>query len=286
MKQNLIVRMAGATALMLTALCACTADEDMPDFNDGTIDNTALDKLTTESCSYSTVEFEEYCMDYESYIASSNEWRPAPPAFPGHQYDESFIMANGRYAWPLGLRNVAYGYSRLYTPWKIYCEQTDYDKTIYIGQKVSVDKQEPSIWFGELTEFDDLKYLYDGDGLAQRQLHHLSSVYIIHFASDKFLKLSRLGVRYSEDENHKPVDMTVYKYTYVYKKEKADKKMLKKMAVYDSELDAKLDMINMMRRYFGRTVDVNKYLDPKDRVAESIIDFDKLEQDIRGGRVH
>ncbi|MDE6333834.1 MAG: hypothetical protein K2L77_04210, partial [Muribaculaceae bacterium] len=126
----------------------------------------------------------------------------------------------------------------------------------------------------------------DSDGPAQRQLHHLSSVYVIHFASDKFLKLSRLGVRYSEDENRNPVDMTVYKYIYVYKKDKADKKMLKKMAVYDSELEAKRDMINMMRRYFGRSVDVNKYLDPKDRVEESIIDFDKLEQDICNGRIH
>ena len=80
--------------------------------------------------------------------------------------------------------------------------------------------------------------------------------------------------------------MTVYKYIYVYKKDKADKKMLKKMAVYDSELEAKRDMINMMRRYFGRSVDVNKYLDPKDRVEESIIDFDKLEQDICNGRIH
>lgn len=80
--------------------------------------------------------------------------------------------------------------------------------------------------------------------------------------------------------------MTVHKYIYVYKKDKADKKILDKMAVYDSELEAKLDMINMMRGYFGNTVDVNKYLDPEDQVKESIIDFDKIEQDIRAGRIH
>ncbi|MDE6334697.1 MAG: hypothetical protein K2L77_08645, partial [Muribaculaceae bacterium] len=120
MKQNLIIRMAGAAALMLTAMCACTSDEDISDITDGKINNISLDKLTSESCLYSAIEFEEYCMDYESYIAGSNEWKPAPPAFPGHQYDKSFIIANGRYARQLGLLDVTYGYSRLYTPWKIY----------------------------------------------------------------------------------------------------------------------------------------------------------------------
>lgn len=285
MKQRIIIYIAIVT-MMLTAMYACSANEDTPDFNDGTIDNTTLDKLTTESCDYSTVEFEEYCMDYESFIAGSDEWKPAPPAFPGHQYDHSFIIANGRYASPLQLLNVTYGWSKLYTPWKVYCKETGYDKTICIGQKVSVNKQEPSMWFGELTNFDDLKYLYDGDGPAQRRLHHLSSVYRIHFANDKFLKLSRLDVRHAQDENHKPINMTVYKYIYLYKKDQAGQKALNDMAIYDSEIEAKLDMINMMRSYFGKTVDVNKYLDKDDMVNDPIIDFDKLEQDIRDGRIH
>lgn len=272
--------------LAMLLFAACSADEDMPDFTDGTIDNTFLDKLTTESYALSNVEFEESCMDYDSYIAGSDEWLPAPLAFPGHQYDQSFIIANGYHLKPLALTNVNYGCSRVYVPWKAYCKETGYNKTIYIGHKLSVDKHEPSMWFGELTNFDDLKYLFDGDGPAQRKLHHLSSVYQIHFASDKFLKLSRLGVLYAQDENHKPINMRVYKYIYVYKKDKADKKMLKEMAVYDSELEAKLDMINMMRSYFGKIVDVNKYLDKDDMVNDPIIDFDKLEQDLRNGRAH
>lgn len=142
------------------------------------------------------------------------------------------------------------------------------------------------MWFGELTNFDNLKYLDDGDGPAQRRLHHLSSVYRIHFANEKFLKLSRLGVRHAQDENHKPINMMVYKYIYVYKKDQADKKIFNGMAIYDSEMEAKLDMIDMMRSYFGKTVDVNKYLDQDDKVNDPIIDFDKLEQDIRDGLVH
>lgn len=286
MKQNLTFCMLAAAAIMLTAMYACSANEDIPDFTDGTIDNTSLDKLTTESCSYSSIEFEEYCMDYESYIAGSEEWGPAPLAFPGHQYNQSFVIADGRYAVPLSLTNVTYGSSRLLAPWKAYCNQTGYDKTIYIGYKISVNKQEPSLWYGELPNFEDHMGLYGVDGPAQRRLHHLSTVYSIHFASDKYLKLSKLGVRYATDENHKPVNIEVYKYIYVYKKDKADKKMLQKMAVYDSELEAKLDMINMMRSYFGKTVDVNKYLDQDDKVNDPIIDFDKLEQDIRDGLVH
>ncbi len=287
MKLNITKYLAKAAVVMLVAMCSCSADEDAQDITDGKIDFTSIDQLATESCSYMEVDFEETCMDYESYIAGSDEWQPAPLAFPGHSYDQSFIIANGRYISPMALLNTTYGWSRLYWPWKAYCKETGYDKTICIGKKISVDKQEPSMWFGDLKNFDDLEeYFYDGDGSAQRRLHHLTSVYLIHFASDKYLKLSRLGVRYTTDENHKPTNMTVHKYIYVYKKDKADKKILDKMAVYDSELEAKLDMINMMRGYFGNTVDVNKYLDPEDQVKESIIDFDKIEQDIRAGRIH
>lgn len=156
------------------------------------------------------------------------------------------------YSWkPMSFLSHCLSPILLYFPWEIYCEKTGFNKTITILSRF---------------EYDPVK----------QQVTINNNNYDIEKAEDNALTIS-----YTQNnwENENILQKRILRYTILKNSVSTDNYML-----FNSENEAKLSIVRMMREYFGDFVNVNDYLPEKEKILYPIINLALMEEDLINGR--
>lgn len=248
-------------AVVMLALGSACSSEEEPDMSfDGIINNEVLDKLVNETSEYVCIDEKFYTMSCEDYLNETGEWEEVIGPFFAARSQESgerWILSNGQL-----IRAIPFS-RELKEAWEIYCEQSGYDKTIALGQSISVDKEKYTLNLEPNTKYPGL------------HSHHF--IYNIHKADGKYLAVTHdYPEQGPNDKGEMVYHHLAYKYDYVFKKTK--KPNMNKYNVFKDSYEAELWMIKKMREYFGDTIDVYKYTSEGEKGR--IIDLKKLEDEL------
>lgn len=258
--------MALFTAVALGA-CATENAPHVPEDPDekSFIDNAFLTRLARgeESAEYSLEDVNVLVKSYDPANGIDSDWWD--PVMSGWQSpDHSNIMIlNGR-AWRLLiLENLSTGSkSILYHPWRYFCDVADMTKDVRVGCSFEID-------------ITNKKFLIDGIN------------YDIEKAESDTLVLADINTTLVPDsatrEKVPGLMKFVLTYTLLMKDINPDEYLY-----FESDKDAKLGLVRMMRQYFGDHLDLTQYADTiryNDRILENpVIDLAALEDDITNDR--
>lgn len=254
--------MAIAIALLaMVAVCACSSYEDPDVAFKGNVDGNFLNALARgeTSVTFSKKDSKSYEMDYAAYLNGTGKWDDEPKdqlGGGGLGYDK-LVIINGRTWSPLELYDKStLAPSLLVTPWKVFCKETGYNKDVYVACPMEFDAESKSLKIGELT-------------------------YSVEKAEGNELTLSRIGQIYQINDQTGDFEITkAYKTVVFYKKAAMETPDMNQVVYFDSEKDAKLGMIAMLREHFGDIIDLNHY---GHMYTFSILNLAIMEENIRNG---
>ncbi len=144
--------------------------------------------------------------------------------------------------------------SLIYFPWDIYCRETGYDKTVTI-----------------ISSFD-----YNSD---DRQIIIDEIPHDVEKAEGNTLNIS-LTSTHQNINGENILEKTVSYYTIRQQGEVNTDNLLP----FNTEQEAKLAVVKMMRQYFGDFVNVNDYLPADKAIVHPVINLALMEEDLAAGR--
>lgn len=247
--------------LAMAAVSACSSYEDPDIAFKGKVDGDFLNSLARgeTSVTFSKNGTKGYVMDYASYQNGTGKWDEAPKGQLGGAglgYDK-LVIINGRTWSPLELYDKStLAPSLLVIPWKAFCKETGYNKSVYVACPMEFDAESKSLKIGELT-------------------------YSVEKAEGNELTLSMIGHIYQINDQTGDFEITEASKTLLfYKKAAMETPDMNQVAYFDSEKDAKLGMIAMLREHFGDVIDLNHY---GHMFTFSILNLAIVEENLRNG---
>lgn len=250
------------TIITLAAMLfvSCSDDDEWKDFN-GNIDSKVLTEITEGRVDafYQVQQYKTYRKD----SSTGNQWQEFNLSdYAGLSLDLLSFNVRDGYSWePVCMFSNVFGPSRLDTPWFVYCRLTGYGKQVYVKRTIEFDSSDNSLLI------NDLKCSVakaDGNGL------NLSYTIPYSYRDANSGKM---------ESGEYLVKLMLVRQPSTGLPEVAD------METFNTHINAKLGMIDLMRQEFGNIFDPADY---QNRIAENIgseiIDFDDLAEKIRVGQ--
>jgi len=252
--------MAVAAACAAIALTACSSSNDEP-VAEGVEESFFSSLLTgSKAETYIQTDYKIYEMDYEPYVAGSDDWSDFEAVW-GHRYygyGTPFICYKGTFHAPLPKCNdrlIPNDVNLINEPWRLYCELTGYDKEVYIDCDAKLSLPDNTLTI--------CGYTFD-----------------INKATSNNLVLSTVRISYRPNADEwEPASAVKYVLSYI--KHETSRSDLEKIAFLGIEKDARLTMVKMMRDYFGDVLDWSLYEPASDRPDINLL---LMEDDIRNDR--
>lgn len=243
------------TLLLLTALLSlssCSSDSE-PDYIGGTSDKAYLSKLAIGKTAVS-FQMDDYSVK-EKY-ADQAKWQD----FDVHEYygwqvpfPARITFYKGSLLTPLSFFNISTGPHLLYLPFEAYKIATGFDGDIMVAHALSYDPEHG------ILAIDD------------------EDVCNVTGASSGSLVIEYMTRFWTEDHG-----AGVWKWTMSYASSDFLRTPIDMANVYPSDGEAYLGVIEMMRREFGDSFDMNPYLVQEGMRSEnSIVDLNELEAAVR-----
>ncbi len=254
------------TLFAVVAFGACsTADAPNEPENKDAIDVDFLSRLARgeESAVYSLEDMDAVVKSYDPATGIDGDWWDH--GLVGWQYpDHSYVMMTGSKAWrPLSLENFStWTKSILYHPWIYFCEVANMTKPVRVACLFEID-------------IPNKKFMLD------------RVKYDIEEARGNKLVLADIEAQMVPDSvTHERVPgLLKFVLSYTVQIEDLDPDGY---LYFESDKEAKLGMVQMMREYFGDRLDLTEYaksIKYNDRILENpIIDLAALEDDIANDR--
>ena len=253
--------MAIAIALLaMVAISACSYEDPDIAFK-GNIDANFLNSLARgeTSITLSKTDCKEYEMDYQKYLNGSGKWDKAEDGRLGGSDlgVDKLIIINSRTWNPILLFNKStLAPSLIYEPWEIYCKETGFDKEIYIACPIEYDADSKTLKIENIT-------------------------FSIEKAENDKLILSTVGEIYQYTQPDKFEPTKASKTILFYKKSAMEPPDMDNILYFDTEKEAKLAMVRILRGHFGDYIDRNHY---GHAYTYSIINLAQLEDNILNDR--
>jgi len=246
-------------ALFVAAImCACSSYDD-PDIDfKGNIDNTFMNSLArgTTSVTFTWDDILEYEMDYKEYQKGERKWEDVTGKYIGGALPGfgKLIILNGCSWSPVSLTDPTTSCpSMISAVWPIYCRLTGFDKEVYVACPIEFDAEKKTL------KVDDC-------------------IYNIEKAEGDNMILSTESVFYRSDEREGLVPSHARKYVIFYKKATMESPDMDKVIYFDSNKEAQIAMVVMLREYFGDKINLNSY---GNMYTYPIVNLALLEEGIR-----
>lgn len=261
---KLVAGAAVSFLMMALAVCSCSNDSKPEQTGMEDIDAVFLSGLARGEIStvFDLDKMEVLEKNYDPVNGVDGNWRES--SLLGWEYpDYSSIMVMSGSVWrPIWLFHISAESSILYYPWKYYCKETGWTKAIRIA----------------------VAFEFDADN---KKLRIDKSSYDIEKADTKSITISSTLVREVPDNGDGDLVPGLLKFVLHYSRD-SKAPDVDSILFFDSEKDAKLAMVRMMREYFGDKIDLCDYAeedDYADRIFENpVIDLAALEDDLLNDR--
>lgn len=254
MKLSLLFAMA---ALCVMPLTGCS-DVDSPlDVNEEQQDPALLKKLSEgqESATYARESFTFYNLSY----ANDMGWVEQPSLPDGAIVPSpgSITIHNGCTWQPLSLSSSTGLPGPLSMPFYAYCRVTGFNKAFYVASPVEYDSVNGTFKMG--------KYTYDVESVTKETL-----------------KLVNIG------EYQGGIDGKGGKHRFdlTFKRQELSLPDLDKILFFDSELEAKLTMLEMIREQFGDEFNLNDYLGGHIILDHPMVNLNEIEAGLKAGYLY
>ncbi len=237
-----------AIAVITFMFTACSNDEpDIPDVTN-IIDYDYMNSLT-HGTEYGGYDLKSWSMNYSGgSLQDANEKRD-PNSLPLHQ---KIYFLHGKICFQLDLKSIEGYYHPLFYPLELYRwkKKFEYQYVISAPANIGEDKK---------ITINDKEY--------------------------KILSISKDGIRMYYQENLTSSYYTSASKNYIINYEKLNLSNIDtdKFLYYDSRTEALLDIVRMLRAYFGDSVDVNQMFDPQYGLLNSVYNLKKIEENILAG---
>lgn len=236
-------------ALSLFGLVACEDDKDKSPEN--TQEYMEALSRGSEAATYELSKVDIFRREYDS----NKGWEEVNPMdYIGLYVDapENLTIYDGRTWIPLELFSPVTGPDELELPLRAYRLQTGFDKDFYIASLIDYNAEEGTM------KIDGMPYTV------------LSAS-----ASNLDLQLIHQFVQGGTDKRGE------FRYDLYYEHKSFSLPDMGKILFYDSELEAKLAIIEMLRARFGNVFNLNDYLGGDVILDDPIVDLDEIESRIR-----
>lgn len=244
-------------AVCVMSLTGCSNEDSLAPFDEAQqADMTFMSRLSDgqESATYTLDSFSFYQLSYannDGWVEQNfYDWVgisvPAPT---------NITIHNGCTWQPLELFDVSTGPDQLYMPLCAYRLATGFDKSFYVAAPVDFDAE-------NLTMKTD-RYTYE-----------------VVSATEETLKLTHI----SEYDGGIGGKGGQHKFTMTFKRQNLSLPDLDKILFYESALEAKLAIIEMIRAEFGNEFNLNDYLAPHVILDNPMVNLNEIEASLRGGK--
>ena len=247
-------------AIAVVAMVACTSYEDPDIAFKGKIDKNFLSSVSRgeTSVTYTKKDSRDYFKDIAAANNSDEKWREDREEVDGWSSPLPMILTitDGR-AWsPIDLNDpITLCPSLVSSPWIIFCKETGYDKEVYIACDVEYNEDDNVLKIGNI----DLS---------------------VEKASDNQLTASYIYT-ISKVDNDVLVPWRLEKTVVFYERSMLAELDKDKIIFFETEKEAKIAMVQMLREYFGDEINLNHY---GNMYTYPIINLALLEDDLRNDR--
>ena len=244
-------------AMLLFAACQSYDDPDVA-FK-GNIDDGFLNSLARGESSISLTETDSryYEKDYDNYRHNSGKWEePKEDLLGGGFRSKNLIITEGKSWSDVLLYNPStLAPSLVAYPWEIYCQKTKFDKKVYVACPVKYNATDKTLSIDDKT-------------------------FTVEKASDTELILSITGLLYKSNVSTGKLEPSkASKNILFYEKAAIETPDIDNAIYYDSNKNAKIAMVKMMREYFGDVINLNLY--QGSMLSYPIINLAQLEENPR-----
>ncbi|MDE6333559.1 MAG: hypothetical protein K2L77_02820 [Muribaculaceae bacterium] len=255
--------MAVAIALLaMVAVSACSSYEDPDTAFKGKIDDGFMNSMARgeTSVTFRQTDYLKYEMDYNAYQYRTGKWSEAKELLDGESTPgiNGLTVLNGNSWRPVNRYQIYTGCpSSLFSVWTIYEELNGFNKAVYVSCPVE----------------------YNADN---KTFKVEDTVYNIEKATDNELVLSTEGLSYSMNNQHELVPSKATKYIMFYNKAAMEIPDIENCIYSESETNAKLQMVKILREYFGDEINLNHY--HGNMLTYPIVNLKKIEEHLRSGK--
>ncbi len=245
--------------LAMIATGACSYEDPDIAFK-GNIDNNFLRSLARGESSITLTKTgaKNYVMDYKKYLNGSGKWDEEKGDIlgGGSAGIDQLIIINGRTWSPIYLFDRStLAPSLILGPWNVYRKRTGFDKEVYIACPIEYDEEAKTLKIKDHT-------------------------YSIEKAENKNLTLSIISEIYQLTDNYQWTITQASKSIVFYKKSAMETPDMDKVLYFDSEKEAKLAMVKILREYFGDVINLNSF---GNAFTLPILNLAQLEENLRNG---
>lgn len=175
----------------------------------------------------------------------------------------SITIADGKVWHKVNLQNAAHQYSLVYEPWRIYCVKSGFSKQIYVTCPFECD-------------------------IENRTIKIYEDCYDIDRADENTLYISQTKVNTDPILTDEQRDKSGFKTVLRYKRAILEEFEHEQILCFDTNNEAKIAMVKMMRQYFGDIINLNDYSDEFEFITWGIdkypvINLAQLESDLNNG---
>lgn len=254
--------MAMAIALLaMAAVSACSSEDDPNDAFKGNVDKNFMESIARgeTSITFNLNHINGYEMDYAAYQDGTGKWGTRKeldgPSISGIN---GLTVLNGN-SWRSVKRYQIYTGcpSPLFDVWTIYEELNGFRKGVYVSCPVE----------------------YNADN---KTFKVEDTVYNIEKATDNELVLSTEGLSYSMNNQHELVPSKATKYIMFYNKAAMEMPDIETCIYSESETNAKLEMVRILREFFGDEVNLNNY--HGNMLTYPMVNLKTIEEHLRSGK--